>query len=194
MLEQARSEGSPISVETCPHYLFFDAESIPRGATEYKCAPPIRDAANQALLWEALRHGTIDLIATDHSPCPPAMKNMPGGDFFTAWGGIASLSVALPAIWTAANHRGFDITDVVRWMSEAPAALAGLERRKGRIAPGYDADFVIFDPDAEFEVLPDKLHFRHPVSPYIGQTLRGRVESMILRGRPAVEAVGRECG
>jgi allantoinase len=194
MIGEARAEGLPISVETCPHYLFFYAESIPRGATEYKCAPPIRGAANQALLWDALRHGTIDLIATDHSPCPPAMKNMPGGDFFTAWGGIASLSVALPAIWTAASQRGFDINDVVRWMSEAPAALAGLERHKGRIAPGYDADFVIFDPDTEFEVTPDKLHFRHPASPYIGQVLRGRVESTILRGRIVGEPVGSECG
>jgi allantoinase len=110
------------------------------------------------------------------------MKNRPDGDFCKAWGGIASLSVALPAIWTAASQRGFDIRAVVRWMSEAPATLAGLDRHKGRIAPGYDADFVIFDPETEFEVTPEKLHFRHPVSPYIGQKLRGRIESTILRG------------
>jgi len=193
MLEEARAEGLPISVETCPHYLYFDAESIPRSAAEYKCAPPIRGAANQALLWEALRRRSIDLIATDHSPCPPAMKNMPDGNFFKAWGGIASLSVALSAVWTKAQQQGFDLTDIVRWMSEGPAALAGLDRSKGRIAPGYDADFVIFDPEAEFEVTPDKLHFRHPVSPYIGQTLRGRVETTILRGRVAFEPAGREC-
>jgi len=194
MLEEARAEGLPITVETCPHYLYFDAESIPRSAAEYKCAPPIRGAANQALLWDGLRRRSIDLIATDHSPCPPAMKSTPDGNFFKAWGGIASLSVALSAVWTRALQKGFDLTDVARWMSEAPAALAGIERSKGRIAPGYDADFVIFDPEAEFEVTPDKLHFRHPVSPYIGQTLRGRVESTILRGRVAREAAGRECG
>ena len=130
MLEEARAEGLPISVETCPHYLYFDAESIPPRATEFKCAPPIRGAANQALLWEALRRRSIDLIATDHSPCPPAMKNTPDGNFFKAWGGIASLSVALSAVWTKAHQQGFDLTDVVRWMSEAPAALAGLERSK----------------------------------------------------------------
>jgi allantoinase len=182
MLEAARREGLPISVETCPHYLYFNAESISPRATEFKCAPPIRGAANRELLWEALRQRTIDFIATDHSPCPPAMKNRSDGDFCKAWGGIASLSVALPAIWTAASQRGFDIRAVVRWMCEAPATLAGLDRHKGRIAPGYDADFVIFDPETEFEVTPEKLHFRHPVSPYIGQKLRGRVESTILRG------------
>ena len=193
MLEAARREGLPISAETCPHYLYFNAESIPPLATEFKCAPPIRGAANRELLWQALRQRVIDLIATDHSPCPPAMKNRPDGDFRKAWGGIASLSAALPAIWTAASQRGFAIADVVRWMCEAPAALAGLDRHKGRIAPGYDADFVIFDPEAEFEVTPDKLHFRHPVSPYIGQTLRGRVETTILRGRIAGDPVGSEC-
>jgi allantoinase len=190
LLDGARSEGLPISVETCPHYLYFNAESIPPRATEFKCAPPIRGAANQELLWEALRHRTINLVATDHSPCPPAMKER---DFFKSWGGIASLSVALPAIWTAASQRGFDMADVVRWMSEAPAALAGLERHKGRIEPGYDADLVIFDSEAEFEVTPEKLHFRHPISPYIGQKLRGRVESTIVRGHMTTDTVGREC-
>jgi allantoinase len=190
LLEGARSEGLPISVETCPHYLYFNAESIPARATEFKCAPPIRGRANQTQLWEALRRGTIDLVATDHSPCPPAMKER---DFSKSWGGIASLSVALPAIWTAASQRGFDVSDVVRWMSETPAALAGLERHKGRIAPGYDADFVVFDSEAEFEVTPEKLHFRHPISPYIGQKLRGRVESTIVRGHMTTDPVGREC-
>jgi allantoinase len=193
MLEEARREGLPISVETCPHYLYFNAESIPPGATEYKCAPPIRGIANQELLWEALRRGTIDLVATDHSPCPPTMKNRADGDFYKAWGGIASLSAALPAMWTAASKRGFDIADVVRWMSGAPTALAGLDRHKGRIAPGYDADFVVFDSEAEFEVTPEKLHFRHPVSPYVGQKVRGRVELTIVRGRTTADAVGREC-
>jgi allantoinase len=194
MLEAARSEGLPISVETCPHYLYFNAESIPPGATEYKCAPPIRGVANQELLWEALRRGTIDLVTTDHSPCPPAMKNRPDGDFSEAWGGISSLSVALPAMWTAASQRGFDIADVVRWMSAAPAALAGLEGHKGRIAPGYDADFVVFDSEAEFEVTPEFLQFRHAVSPYVGQKVRGRVELTIVRGHMTANALGCECG
>jgi allantoinase len=194
VLEEARAEGLPITVETCPHYLYFAAESIPADATEFKCAPPIRGVANQELLWEALRRGAIDLVVTDHSPCPRAMKNRPDGDFYKAWGGIGSLSVALPAIWTAASQRGFDIVDVVRWMSQAPALLAGLNQRKGRIAPGYDADFVIFDSEAEFEVTPEKLHFRHPISPYIGQKLRGRVESTVVRGHMIADAVGCECG
>src|SRR5205807_3557095 len=132
-----------------------------------KCAPPIRGAANQELLWDGLRRRSIDLIATDHSPCPPAMKNTSDGNFFKAWGGIASLSVALSAVWTKAQQQGFDLSDIVRWMSSAPAALASLDRSKGYIAAGYDADFVIFDPDAEFVVTPDKLHFRHPVSPFV---------------------------
>lgn len=181
-LDTARQEGLPITVETCPHYLYFDAERIPDGGTQFKCAPPIRSALNGAQLWEGLRSGRIDIIATDHSPCPPALKCLEEGDFRKAWGGISSLSLSLPAIWTAARERGFHITDIVRWMAEQPAKLGGFERKKGRIAPGYDADLVVFDPDAEFVVTKDDLHFRHPCSPYLGERMKGRVQSTLLRG------------
>ena len=181
-LDAARQEGLPITVETCPHYLCFDAESIPDGATQFKCAPPIRSALNQARLWEALRSGGIDLIATDHSPCPPELKCPAEGDFRKAWGGISGLSVSLSAIWTAARERGFHITDVVRWMAEQPAKLAGFGQSKGRIAPGYDADLVVFDPDAEFTVKEGDLHFRHLCSPHLGRRLTGKVQSTLLRG------------
>ncbi len=200
LLREARAEGLPITVETCPHYLYFDAETIPDGATQYKCAPPIRSAANREELWEGLREGVIDLVATDHSPCPPALKLMDTGDFAKAWGGIASLSVALPAMWASAKARGFALTDVVRWMSAMPAQLAGLQSSKGRIATGADADFVVFHPDAVFRVEPRHLHFRHPVSPYLGQDLLGQVRRTYVRGKRVFDEgefdanpSGREC-
>ncbi|HEY3936852.1 MAG TPA: allantoinase AllB [Bryobacteraceae bacterium] len=184
-IRRARAEGLPFTVETCPHYLYFAAESIPDGATQHKCAPPIRDAANRELLWKALADREIDLLATDHSPCPPELKLAESGDFMRAWGGIASLSVALSAAWTMASARGFSIVDIVRWMSQAPAQSAGFELRKGSIAPGYDADLVVFNPGAEFEVHAEDLHFRHPVSPYLGERLKGRVSMTFVRGRLA---------
>jgi allantoinase len=181
-LRAARSEGLPVTVETCPHYLHLAAETIPRGATLYKCAPPIRSRENRAQLWQGLREGTIDLVATDHSPCPPEMKRLVEGNFRAAWGGIASLSVALPLMHTEAIKRGFALTDIVRWMSEAPAILAGCHKRKGRLTAGYDADFVVFDPESEFIVTEDRLHYRHRISPYLGETLRGKVNATYLRG------------
>jgi allantoinase len=181
-LRAARAEGLPVSVETCPHYLHLSAETIANRATLSKCAPPIRSRENCDKLWEALRDGTIDLVVTDHSPCPPAMKRLSEGNFRTAWGGIASLSVALPLMWTEAGRRGFTLLDLARWMAMAPARLAGCGARKGRIAAGYDADFVVFDSDREFVVTEDGLHYRHPVSPYLGETLRGVVRATYLRG------------
>ena len=182
-LRAARSEGLPVTVETCPHYLHLTAETIPKGATLFKCAPPIRGRDNREQLWQALRDGTIDLVVTDHSPCPPAMKRLVEGNFRTAWGGIASLSVALPVMYTEASHRGFSLIDIARWMSEAPAQLAGCHSHKGRLAPGFDADFVVFDPEREFVVSEDRLYYRHPVSPYLGEKLRGVVKATYLRGR-----------
>jgi len=183
-LRAARSEGLPVSVETCPHYLHFSAETIANGATLTKCAPPIRGRENRERLWQGLRDGTIDMVVTDHSPCPPAMKRLADGNFRTAWGGIASLSVALPLMWTEASTRGFTLLDLARWMAAAPARLAGCDSRKGRIAAGHDADFVVFDPDREFVVAEDRLHYRHPVSPYLGEPLRGVVKATYLRGNP----------
>jgi allantoinase len=183
-LRSARGEGLPVSVETCPHYLHLSAEAIANGATLNKCAPPIRSRENCDRLWQGLKEGTIDLVVTDHSPCPPEMKWLSEGNFRTAWGGIASLSVALPLMWTEASKRGFTLLDVARWMAAAPAHLAGCDKRKGQIAAGYDADFVVFDPDGEFIVTKDKLYYRNPVSPYMGETLRGLVNATYLRGNP----------
>jgi allantoinase len=181
-LRQARSEGLPITVETCPHYLHLSAETIADGATLNKCAPPVRGRDNREKLWQALYEGTIDQVVTDHSPCPPEMKRLDEGNFRTAWGGIASLSVALPLMWTEASKRGFTLLNLARWMSAAPARLAGCEKRKGQITAGFDADFTVFDPEAEFVVSEDKLHYRHPVSAYLGETLRGVVKATYLRG------------
>ena len=183
-LRAARDEGLGVSVETCPHYLHVCAETIANGATLSKCAPPIRSRENCERLWQGLKEGTIDLVVTDHSPCPPALKRLAEGNFRTAWGGIASLSVALPLMWTEASRRGFTVLDLARWMASAPARLAGCDTRKGRIAAGYDADFVVFDPDREFTVTEDRLHYRHPVSPYMGETLRGVVKGTYQRGSP----------
>jgi allantoinase len=181
-LRSARAEGLSVSVETCPHYLHLTAETIANGATLSKCAPPIRSRENCEKLWQGLRDGTIDFVVTDHSPCPPAMKRVGEGNFRTAWGGIASLSLALPIMWSEASSRGFTLMDLARWMAAAPAQLAGCDTRKGQIAVGYDADFVVFDCEREFLVTEDRLHYRHPVSPYLGETLRGVVKATYLRG------------
>jgi allantoinase len=184
MLRTAKAEGLPITVETCPHYLYFVAEEIADGNTLAKCAPPIRSSENREALWGGLRDGTIDLIATDHSPCPPEMKRLEEGRFDLAWGGIASLSVALAVVWTEAERRGFAVDDVVRWMSTGPAQLAGMADRAGAIAVGRDANVVVFDPDAEIEVKAERLQFRHTVSPYVGARLKGGVDATYLRGEP----------
>jgi allantoinase len=181
-LRAARAEGLPITVETCPHYLHFAAEEIPDGATLLKCAPPIRSKENQQQLWHGLRDRTIDMIVTDHSPCPPAMKRLDSGRFDLAWGGIASISLAASIIHTECFRRGFTLDDIVRWMSSAPAALAGISHRAGALEVGRDANFVIFDTDAEFIVTPDKLHYRHAISPFLNKTLRGAVKATYLRG------------
>lgn len=186
LLAEARNRGVPVSVETCVQYLWFAAEEIPDGATEFKCAPPIRGKANRDALWAALEEGLIDMVATDHSPCPPAMKRRDEGRWDLAWGGISSLGLALPAMWTAMAHRGFGLKDGMEragsWMATGPAGLAGLTGRKGALAAGADADFVVFDPDAAWTVAPEHLHFRHNLSPYIGAALRGRVLATWLRG------------
>jgi allantoinase len=170
-----------VTVETCPHYLTFTAEEVPDGATEYKCCPPIRDAANRDALWQGLASGAIDCVVSDHSPCTPDLKRADTGDFAAAWGGIASLQLGLPVVWTQATGRGFGLADVVRWMATRPAELVGLHR-KGRIAVGYDADLVAFDPDAAFVVDAGRLRHRHPVTPYHGRALLGKVHTTWLRG------------
>src|SRR5467141_3011769 len=182
MLCAAKSEGLPVSVETCPHYLHLSSEKIPDGQTLFKCAPPIRGRENCEKLWQGLREGVIDLVATDHSPCPPDMKRLGERNFQTAWGGISSLSLALPVMWTEASGRGFAIEDIARWMAEGPARLAGCESRKGCVAKGFDADFVVFEPEAEFIAAEEHLPYRHRVSPYLGERLRGVIKATYLRG------------
>jgi allantoinase len=182
-IKAARAEGLPITIETCPHYLHFAAEDIPDGATLLKCAPPIRTRANREALWQALREGAIDMIVTDHSPCPPQMKRTETGRFDLAWGGIASLSIALSIVHTEASRRGFTIDHIARWMSAAPAALAGLSHKAGSLTAGREANFILFDTDSEFTVTPDILHYRHPISAYMGETLRGVVKGTYLRGK-----------
>ncbi len=183
LLAEAKSDGVRITAETCPHYLTFSAEEIPPGATPYKCCPPIREAANRELLWQGLRDGVIDLVVSDHSPSTIDLKHLDTGDFGTAWGGIASLQVALPAVWTQARRRGFALTDIARWMSQAPAAQAGLTQ-KGRIESGYDADFCVFAPDDAFVVNANTLQHKNAVTPYAGWPLAGVVRGTWLRGAP----------
>jgi allantoinase len=183
LLKEARARGVPITVETTPHYLWFSAERIPDGATAFKCAPPIRGQDTREALWNALTKGVIDLVASDHSPCPPAMKRLEEGRWDLAWGGISSLGLALPLVWTESHRRGLPIERVSQWLAEAPARLAGLAGQKGDIIRGADADLVIFDTDPEWTVAPDALRFRHKLSPYLGAEVRGRVVETWLRGR-----------
>ncbi|MBA2809994.1 allantoinase AllB [Streptomyces sp. KM273126] len=183
LIAEARREGVRITVETCPHYLTLTAEEVPDGASEFKCCPPIREAANQDLLWQALADGTIDCVVTDHSPSTAALKT---DDFATAWGGISGLQLSLPAVWTEARKRGHDLEDVVRWMSTRTARLVGLDGRKGAIAVGRDADFAVLAPDETFTVDPAALQHRNRVTAYAGRTLYGVVRSTWLRGERIV--------
>lgn len=198
MLRTARASGVRISVETCPHYLSFAAEEIPAGATAFKCAPPIRERANREALWSGVRDGTIDFVATDHSPAPPATKCVDSGNFLEAWGGIASLSLGLAAVWTGARERGHTVDDISAWMSDRPAFFAGLAGRKGALTAGCDGDLVVWDPEATFEVDPAALWQRHPLTPYAGRTLRGVVLQTWLRGTLVYERgrgiIGQPCG
>ena len=163
-IRAARAAGVRVTAETCPHYLVFTAEEIPDGATQFKCCPPIRAAANRELLWSGLADGTIDCVVSDHSPCTPDLKRLETGDFGAAWGGIASLQLGLPAVWSQARSRGCGLDQVARWMAQRPAAIAGLDR-KGAIEPGRDADFCVVAPEETFAVDPARLPQEpdHPV-------------------------------
>ena len=183
VIAAAQAQGVRVTAETCPHYLTLDAAHVPAGATEFKCCPPIRDGANAERLWAGLADGVLDCVVSDHSPCTRDLKCPDTGDFATAWGGIASLQIGLPAVWTAARARGHTLADVVTWMARRPADLVGLSG-KGRLAPGADADLVAFDPDARFIVHAGDLLHRNPVTPYAGRSLTGVVTRTWLRGRP----------
>ncbi|NTY60642.1 allantoinase AllB [Mycolicibacterium sphagni] len=182
LIAEAKRAGLPVTAETCPHYLTFAAQSIPDGGTVFAACPPIRGEENRSLLWAALADGTLDMVVSDHSPCAPEHKDLHGGDFGRAFGGISSLQIALPALWTQAVRAGFGLPDVCRWMAQAPAALAGLTDR-GVITAGRRADFCVFDPDAAWVVRGDELHHRHPLTPYEGVELTGAVRQMWRGGR-----------
>ena len=179
---RARSEGLPITVETCPHYLCFSAGEIADGDTRFKCAPPIREEENRGRLWAALQDGVIDFIVSDHSPCPPSMKHLEEGAFGKAWGGISSLQLGLSIVWSEARKRGFSVEHVAEWMCRKPAELVGLHERKGSIAVGMDADLVVWNPDEKFTVTEEMLYHRHKMTPYEGRELSGTVEMTFLRG------------
>jgi allantoinase len=187
LIRRAQKEGLQVTTETCPHYLNFTSRSIRSGATEFKCAPPIRDSRNRDGLWKALEKETIEMVVSDHSPSPPAMKCKDTGNFFEAWGGIASLQLGLPVMWTKLSAKGFSFEDLARWMSARPARLAGLEKQKGSIAVGYDADVVVWNPEKNFTVKPETLHHRHKLTPYANQKLRGVVEATFLQGEMIYE-------
>jgi allantoinase len=182
LIRRAKKDGVRITAETCPHYLIFASGNIRSGRTEFKCAPPIRDSRNRNRLWIALSRGAIDFVVSDHSPSPPAMKCQKTGDFFKAWGGISSLQFGLPAMWTEMRGRHYSLKQLVGWMCSGPAKLAGLEKRKGAVAAGYDADIVIWNPEQRFRVQPKMIHHRHKLTPYANQELRGVVEATFLRG------------
>ena len=189
MIAGAQAAGIRLTAETCPHYLYFAAEQVPDGATEFKCCPPIRDAVNREALWRGLEAGVIDCVVSDHSPCPPELKASGSGDFGAAWGGIASLQLGLSAVWTVARRRGRTLDEIARWMSTAPARLAGLSA-KGALAVGRDADLVAFDPDEAYTVDPARLLHRHQITPYAGRTLTGRVRQTWLRGTALLDPDG----
>jgi allantoinase len=187
LLKAARAEGLPLTVETCPHYLTFAAEEIPDGATLFKCCPPVRERENRERLWAALAEGVIDMVVSDHSPCTPNLKLMEKGDFLEAWGGIAALQFSLPVMWTQIEKRGFGLSELTEWMASAPARLAGLDKRKGRLEKGYDADIVIWNPEKEFKVVPEIICFKNKITPYAGMNLRGVVEATYVRGAKVYE-------
>lgn len=181
VIAAARADGVRVTAETCPHYLALVAEEVPAGATAFKCCPPIRERANQDLLWQGLAGGVIDCVVSDHSPATPELKLPADGDFGTAWGGISSLQLGLPVVWTAARARGVPLARVVGWLAAGPARVAGLTR-KGAIAVGRDADLVVFAPDETFVVDPGRLYHKVPVTPYAGRPLSGVVRRTFLRG------------
>ena len=195
LLRESKRSGLPLTVETCPHYLHFAAEDIADGATEFKCCPPIRERENREALWHALADGTIDFVVSDHSPCPPQMKLREQGDFMNAWGGISSLQLRLPIMWTDASARGFSIDDLTKWLCTGPAQQVGLET-KGLIKEGYDADIVIWNPEREFKVEPSMLHHRHHLTPYRDETLKGVIEKTFLHGQMVYDggALALPCG
>jgi allantoinase len=181
-IRKAKEEGLPLTVETAQHYLYFNAENIQDGQTQFKCAPPIRERENNQKLWQALKDGIIDFVATDHSPAGPELKELSSGDFMKAWGGVASLQFALPVLWTAARRQDCSIVDIVKWLCEGPSFLPGIQKSKGRIQKGFDADLVVWDPEKQFIVTEQIIHHKHKITPYLNEKLNGVVEQVYLNG------------
>ncbi|MBS1738786.1 MAG: allantoinase AllB [Bacteroidetes bacterium] len=183
LVAEAKSQNLPLTCETAPHYLYFNAENIKDGHTLFKCAPPIRNQKNIDSLWEALQSGLIDFIATDHSPCLPSMKNMETGNFMTAWGGISSLQFSLPVVWTAGRQHQATLNDICHWLCEEPAKLLRLENKNGKIETGFDADLVIWNPEEEFKITKDIIKHRHKETPYLNETLNGVIKEVYIGGQ-----------
>jgi allantoinase len=192
-IRRARDTNIPLTAETTPHYLYFDAERVPDGATEFKCAPPIRTHANRERLWRGIEEGLFNAVVSDHSPCTPELKRMNEGDLMRAWGGIASLQFGLPIVWTEARRRRIPFETMAGLMTSGPATLAGLGNRKGRLDAGYDADIVVFDPEERFVVRSEHVQHRHKITPYAGETLVGVVKATYVRGHKVWED-GRHLG
>ncbi len=186
-IEEAKQKGLPLTVETGQHYLYFNAEQIPDGRTEYKCAPPIREAANNEQLWQALKDGIIDFVATDHSPATPDLKQMETGDFMKAWGGISSIQFALPVLWTVAKKRNATLNDIAKWLCENPAKLIGKENAKGKIEKGFDADLIVWDDEKTFVVTANIIHHKHKITPYLNEELTGVLAQTWLAGEKVFE-------
>ncbi|MEI9809279.1 MAG: allantoinase AllB [Bacteroidota bacterium] len=181
-IAKAKQKGLPLTAETGQHYLYFNAEDIRDGQTQFKCAPPVREKANNERLWQALKEGIIDFVATDHSPAPPDMKETGSGDFMKAWGGISSIQFALPVLWTAARKQGGSLNDIAKWLCEKPASLPGLQYSKGKIQKGYDADLVVWDPEETFAVTGNMIRHKHKITPYLNEELYGVVKQAYLKG------------
>ena len=186
-IEIAKADGLPLSVETCPQYLYFNAETIPDNNTLFKCAPPIREKENNDKLWDALKRGTIDFVVTDHSPATPELKRVESGNLKEAWGGIASIQFSLPVVWTAAKKRGFNVNEIATLMCANTAQFIGYGNTKGKIEKGFDADLVVWDPEQKFVVKKSDIHFRHKISPYIGEELYGVVKQTYVGGKKVYE-------
>lgn len=187
MIRAAKAEGLPLTVETCPHYLFFCAEDIPDGSPIFKCTPPIRERANNELLWEALKDGTIDFVVTDHSPATPELKKLDSGNLKQAWGGIAGIQFSLPVFWTGARQRGMSLLDLSNLMSTHVALFLGYGQSKGAIRKGYDADLTVWDPEKKFVVQKEDIEYRHKITPYLNQELYGSVWQTYVGGKKIVE-------
>ncbi|OBZ83602.1 Allantoinase [Choanephora cucurbitarum] len=191
-IREAKAAGAPLTVETCFHYLNFTSETIEDGATHYKCCPPIREAFNRELLWDALLDGTIDYVVSDHSPCTANLKKQETGDFSQAWGGIASVQFGLPVLWTEGRKRGVRLQDIVRWLSSVPAKRTNMDHKKGEIRVGNDADLVIWRPESTFDIQVSDVHFKNKLSPYIGKSFYGVVDQTIVRGQTAYDRISTE--